>query len=323
MTDCNINIPFYGKGKYLNATLASVENQTASKEALEVSIFDNCSPEPALEVISKSMRASSRVIRHSSNIGLAENWRHCLQYGDKECVHVLHADDILDPTFYTKVLALFDNYEDVGLVHTGYRPFLSRKTSPAYWRALLKKKTTPESQVHVLRAGDDAVRHIIKGVLTPSVVLRRKAIEEVGLFRSDLYSPDEEYWARVAARWAVAYITEPLISYRYHDQNNQVQAWMYPDFWVNFQETRQARLGHLACPNDQEINDEAASLGRLAVSIALKLLATGEVNSARNYLNNALTVYPAISQDRWFCRVSRWISEGVFGRFKAALFSSH
>jgi glycosyltransferase involved in cell wall biosynthesis len=323
MIGCNINIPFFGKGIFLNETLASILRQTASKRALEISIFDNCSPEPATQAISPTMKQRCQLFRNSSNVGLAENWRRCLEYGDRECVHVLHADDTLDPTFYVKVLDLFARHENLGLVHTGYRPFLTRKSSLAYWRSLLSSKPIQNEGVQLYAAGDDAVRHVINGVLTPSVVLRRKAVVDVGLFRSDLYSPDEEYWARVAARWNVAFLTEPLVKYRYHDQNNQVQAWMYPDFWLNFQATRQARLAHLACPNDEEIKKEAASLGRLAVSIALKLLATGEAKSARNYLEHALAVYPDISSDLRFRRVSRWISEGFFGRCKAVLCCSH
>jgi glycosyltransferase involved in cell wall biosynthesis len=48
-------------------------------------------------------------------------------------------------------------------------------------------------------------------VFTPSVVIRRDCIEEVGLFQESLsVSEDFNLWLRIAARWRIAYLPEPL-----------------------------------------------------------------------------------------------------------------
>lgn len=48
-------------------------------------------------------------------------------------------------------------------------------------------------------------------VFTPTVVVRRDCIEEVGLFQESLtVSEDFNLWLRMAARWRIAYLPEPL-----------------------------------------------------------------------------------------------------------------
>lgn len=48
-------------------------------------------------------------------------------------------------------------------------------------------------------------------VFTPTVVIRRDCIEEVGLFQESLsVSEDFNLWLRIAARWPIAYLREPL-----------------------------------------------------------------------------------------------------------------
>src|SRR5688572_29145963 len=104
MRGCNVNIPYYGRGQYLRRTLRSVLSQTVRREELEITIFDDCCPEEAEKYIPTKEDARCRVIRNVSNVGMVENWNRCLEHGDRECIHVLHGDDILDPEFYVEIL---------------------------------------------------------------------------------------------------------------------------------------------------------------------------------------------------------------------------
>ena len=235
MIFCNVNIPYYGKGEFLHAALLGVLNQTCADVTLEVTVFDDESPEPAEAVINNLHENCCRIIRYKNNIGMVPNWNRCLEYGDKEFIHILHGDDLISSEFYLKVFFILGEYPEIGLVHTEYQSLFSRKTSSRYWGALVRKRPKHDNKNKIFRAGDEAVRH--------TLVMRRKAVQETGLFREDLpYSADEEYWARLAKKWAVAYIPEPLTSYRHHRNNYQLKTWLKPDFWQKFRETRHACL---------------------------------------------------------------------------------
>lgn len=324
MISCNVNIPFYGKGKLLRAAIRSVATQDIERERLSVTVFDDNSPEAASGALSGRHDASVGVIRNPQNLGMVRNWNRCLEFGDGEYVHVLHYDDLLQPTFYSEVLRLFDAHQNLGLVYTGSTPIFSRRTSTRFWGAVLDRGPMADDGVTIIDRGDEAVRHLMRGVVCSSAVLRRETIRDVGLFREDLtYSSDEEYWGRIAARWGVAYVRKPLIRYRYHEKNYQLTTWTKPDFWEKWCATRVAQINHLRVKTDRDANEQAAQMARVAVGIAMKLLAKGNYGWASKYLDHAIGVYPKICTEVWFRRVSSWISEGFVGRTKAWLRSAH
>ncbi len=166
------------------------------------------------------------------------------------------------------------------------------------------------------------MRQVSKGVICSAVVLRRAAVEEIGLFRADLkYSADEEYWARLAKRWSVAYLPMPLVSFRYHSANHELATWIKPDFWELFQQTRAARYAHLDEVSPGEIEQERRGNARLAVAIATSLLANGDVKHTQDYLDRALQADPNIRSDKWFKRTSHWLKQGGWGKLKARISS--
>jgi cellulose synthase/poly-beta-1,6-N-acetylglucosamine synthase-like glycosyltransferase len=324
MITCDSNIPYYGKGEYLLQAVRRMLAQNVPEKLHNVTVFDDCSPDPATRYIPASWQARCSVIRNPTNVGMVPNWNACLQYGTRECVHLPHGDDLLDPSFLSLVLPIFKHHPEVGLVHTNYRPLFSRRTSTRYWGALLRRQQQRGNDIVFFEAGDEAVRHVMQGVICSSAILRRNAVLDVGLFREDLpYSSDEEYWARVASRWGVAYVPEPLTTYRYHSSNHQLKTWLAPDFWSNMLATRQARYAHLVSPTRNEFSAETLATARLATGIALKLLASGYVDDARTYLGHASTSCPDVTADKWFRRVSTWASQDGVGRLKAWLRSSH
>jgi glycosyltransferase involved in cell wall biosynthesis len=325
MASCNVNIPYYGKLALLRETLRSIEKQKECQDyGVTVTVFDDCSPEMATEGVLNVPGSTLAVMRNPANLGMVANWNRCLEYGSGEWVHVLHCDDVLHPFFYAQVLPLFKSYEHVGFVHTDCDPIFARKSSTRYWGSIVRKHQARGNSVAVFNRGDDAVRHVMQGLYCSSVVLRREAVQDVGAFRSDLpYSSDEEYWARVAARWGVAYISKPLTRYRYHQDNYQLSTWTMPDFWDKWRQTRLAQMNHLRGRTDQDDRGQAQAMAVVAVGVAHKLLAKGSHVWASRFLEHASDAYPAIRDDAWFRRVSSWLEQGSIGRLKAWSRSSH
>jgi len=299
---------------------ASLRGQTLL-DRLTVRIIDDQSPQPASSFLTPD--SVIEIERNPHNLGMVGNWNRCLQTGQHSYVHVLHYDDLIAPEFYERVLPIFEQSDKIGLVYTGTRLIYTRKTSFPYWLARLRRnKTSAPTQPMIFPAGDEAVRRVSKGVICSAVVLRRAAVEDVGLFRADLkYSADEEYWARLAKRWSVAYLPDPLVSFRYHSANHELATWVKPDFWELFQKTRAARFAHLEHVAPAELEQERRSNARLAVSIATNLLAKGCVTDAQTYLERAVQADPDIRQHKWFKRISAWVEQGSWGQLKARISS--
>lgn len=323
MIECNVNIPFYGDGRLLSGLLESLAGQVSAGGRISVMVVDDDSPCPAGKYIFASgIRCG--LLRNPRNLGMVRNWNLCLEFGSHECVHVLHYDDLLDPMFYLSVLPVFESDERIGLVYTDSGARFSRRSSSCFWVQLARRPRPRGGGVEVFEAGDDAVRQVAAGVACSSAVIRRSAIRDVGLFRTDLpYSSDEEYWARIASRWKVAKVGKPLTIFRCHKSNHELDTWLLPDFWDQMKTVRRARYGFIKKPARDDWRAERERLSRLALSIAFKLLARGHAAHAKRYLERAREIHPDAVFPRDYDLVGKLLSMGRLGRTIAWLRSPH
>jgi len=323
MIELNVNIPFYGKGRLLQNCLKSVFDNLNNNK-LEIAIFDDASLDNAVEFLRTEWKSHCSVYRHEKNIGMVANWNSCLQHGDKEYVHVLHYDDALKPIFYAKVLKILKDNQKVGLVHTDAHSVFFRKTSTRYWGTILKKRSKSYGDIYIYKAGDEAVRHTINGLICSSVIIRRDTIADVGIFNENFsYSADEEYWARIGSRWDIAYLSEPLIAYSYHHDNYQVKTWKRSDFWEKYLDTRKVRFSYMKHPNEDDFINFNSSIAHVAVVISHRLLAAGFPDLSREYMKHAVEFNPDIIKDKYYKRLKNLLSLSSIGRLGAWLRSSH
>jgi hypothetical protein len=100
-------IPVYNGEAFLRQTLESVAAQTLRPDRLIV--LDNCSTDRTEEIARSFTGIPCEFIRNASNLGLFGNLNRCLEFAtETEFLHILHADDLINPEFYattTKLLA--------------------------------------------------------------------------------------------------------------------------------------------------------------------------------------------------------------------------
>jgi hypothetical protein len=113
----------------------------------------------------------------------------------------LDADDKWLPAKLQRQMALLQEQPDVGLVCSTCLLGESEKEAG---------RVFPRN-VHVTgRLFQGLISNCF--VFTPTVVIRRGCLEDVGLFRESLaVSEDFNLWLRIAARWRIAYLQEPLV----------------------------------------------------------------------------------------------------------------
>lgn len=195
-------IPSYQHAKYVCAAVQSVLAQT--HQQLQVIVIDDGSRDESPQLL-KQFEPDVRVkLVLNSNQGVCRTLNQGIELASGDYIAFLASDDLYAPNKIEKQLEVFSRDSETGMVYSQARSFGE------------EDKVFPRRVIsgHIF----DNLMHsnFIPG---SSVMISRKVIEEVGSFDVSLKVEDWDYWLRVAKKWKVAGIAEPLISYRVHGQN--------------------------------------------------------------------------------------------------------
>ncbi|GAA0589639.1 hypothetical protein GCM10009416_30260 [Craurococcus roseus] len=229
----SVVVPNYNYARYMHERLGSIFRQTHPVQ--EVVVLDDCSTDDSLEVIPAVAAKAGREVRlapNKANSGsVFAQWRKAAEYAKGEFVWIAEADDLSDPDFLARVVALMKDDPKVVLGFSDSRT-IHADGSPM-WDSYKGYYATVEpnalSRTEVMRA-DAFVRRFlgVKNLIlnVSAVVWRRDALlraldacqEELRGFKMAgdwrLYL---EALARPGAR--VAYEARPLNVHRRHAQS--------------------------------------------------------------------------------------------------------
>jgi glycosyltransferase involved in cell wall biosynthesis len=143
---------------------------------------------------------------NEDNIGMTRNFNRCMQYASGEWFGLIGSDDYYKPGAIDRAVTVLHKLPPSLVVY-------SRDSKG--WR------TTP---------GNEAVRNL----QLPSGsgnFWHRSIYEDVGGFDERLhFSPDGEYWFRIATKYPVVGVPEKYSVYRKHGANLMYETWRKPDF---------------------------------------------------------------------------------------------
>lgn len=217
-----IGIPTYNSENYLRASLDSIASQTYKD--IEVIISDNLSTDRTCEIAREYVEKYGWTLNvNEENIGAAGNFNKLIELSRGEFVAIYHADDIYEPTIVEESIARFESDPEIGLVGT-----MSKKIDKSsHYVETFSLTRCFAKQGKSVFSFDDAMLGIMKSCqleifyFTPSVMVRKKAYDEVGVFDigdSPYKSArDYEMWLRIARRYKTAIINKPLMNYRIHE----------------------------------------------------------------------------------------------------------
>lgn len=165
----------------------------------------------------------TKLVFNESNLGTYGTLNVGLAHVSGDFVAVLNDDDVWLPTKLERQVELMDAHPNVGLVHTGgeFIDAQGNRTEGSPLGFAFPK----------FEAGDLLLRLIYSNTIIASAVLARKrCFDELGPFDASYFgSGDWEMWLRIAERWELGFVDEPLTLYRIHGQNashNLERIWL-------------------------------------------------------------------------------------------------
>jgi glycosyltransferase involved in cell wall biosynthesis len=182
---------------------------------LELIVVDDCSTDDSASVLDRyASNPRVRIVRHTTNTGSIRAYNEGLAMARGEFIGVFDADDYaLDPHAVARQVSVFDADPCVGLVYSAFDQVDEDSQS---FRAC-----RPFAQDYVRDGLAEFADLIFLNYIAHSgTLVRRTCHEALGYYDLGLpYAGDWELWLRVAARYAVGYLSAPLYAYRVHVNN--------------------------------------------------------------------------------------------------------
>lgn len=197
VTEVAVIIPCYNSASSLARALDSALAQTHRDFRIYV-IDDGSTDDTAAVLPSYSDRVITVPQPHS---GQAAARNHGIRISSSPYIAFLDADDEWLPTKLERQLEILKGDPRIGMIYSD----------------CLTSGTGPFAGSHFARVGPPASGRVFVpflsscNVFTPTVMVRRECLNDVGLFNESLpVCEDFNLWLRIAARWQVAVIPEAL-----------------------------------------------------------------------------------------------------------------
>lgn len=225
----SICIPTYNAGAYVEAALASVDEQTYRN--LEVVISDDGSNDGTQDRIREYERSSRypvRFFQHAHDT-IAGNWNHCIAKSAGKYVKFLFQDDRLEPTCVAEMVGLAERFENTGLVFSPRRLIFCPYENSEHCQQFVRNYSvlhTAWSKLQTIQDGRSLLSdpclfsNPLNKIGEPTVVLlNRELLVRLGGFDGSLCQlVDLDMWWRVMQCSNVAFVDKILSEFRVHSR---------------------------------------------------------------------------------------------------------
>lgn len=206
----SVCIPAFQAERYVREAVESALAQTGPE--LEVIVFDDASTDGTIAALADLEDPRLRLCRQHTNVGISRNRNSCLKRARGRYLAWLDADDLLQPGALARALTVLDRNPGAGLVHGGHYVIGEDGRRLPNWPAPFDRDTVEPRR--------EAFAELLLSnyVTSSTTVVRRDCYRTLGTYDPALTrnGEDWELWLRIAARHDVAYVAEPLASYRRH-----------------------------------------------------------------------------------------------------------
>lgn len=193
----------YNGERFLRPAIESILNQTFRD--FELIVIDDCSTDNSPRILREFTDERIRIIRNGRNLGIAETMNKGIAAARGEYIALQDHDDLSRPTRFECQVAFLDGHPEVGMVGSSCNIIDEAGSLVPHWPVEYEN-----------------LRWALLWrcpFFHTSVMLRRKATQEVGGYSSDTkyrFAEDYEFMSRLALRHEVANIPKLLACWRAH-----------------------------------------------------------------------------------------------------------
>ncbi len=199
MPKVTVLMPTYNVAPYVKEAIDSVLWQTYRD--FELLVIDDCSTDETVEMVRSIEDARIRIVQNEKNVGLAENLNRGLSHITTEYVARMDGDDIAEPFWLEREVAILDSHPEIGICSAGFERF-----------------GTANSLVCFPERHEDIMANMLFecSVIVPT--FRMSLYRDHGLRYSTEAFPAEDYrfWADCLRITKMYNIQETLFRYRMH-----------------------------------------------------------------------------------------------------------
>jgi glycosyltransferase involved in cell wall biosynthesis len=208
----SVLIPTYNYARFLPAAIESVLAQEFRD--FELLIVDDCSADDTAEVVQPFRDRDPRVhfSVNAANLGMVDNWNHCLELARGEYIKFLFGDDKLcHRQALGKMAAMLEKHPTATLAASARVILGDNSEVLDVWRPLAEGCHDGRTIIteYLMENGKNLVGE-------PSAVLFRKADARRGFDARYRQVVDVEMWFHLLEKGDLAYTREPLCAFRCH-----------------------------------------------------------------------------------------------------------
>jgi glycosyltransferase involved in cell wall biosynthesis len=204
----SVVIPLYNKQAYVERAVASVLQ--SGYPAHEVIVVDDGSTDAGPQRVSAMSEPRVRLIRQP-NGGVAAARNRGISEASGDYVAFLDADDYWSPEYLPAIADLIARFPQCGLYATHFYYFRDDgfRQVPQLWG--IKADSRPQQIERFFEIWSHAIFFCTCSVVVPMRILRDFGIR---FPEGEQHGEDQDVWFRIAERWPIGYLAQPLVGYR-------------------------------------------------------------------------------------------------------------
>jgi glycosyltransferase involved in cell wall biosynthesis len=213
----SIIMPCFNHSRFLVEAIESIRNQVY--EDFELIVTDDCSKDDSADIIRRYEKIDRRIIGvfHEKNSGEGKSRNDALAVSSGEFIAFCDSDDVWEKEKLSLQLECFKNLTEYGAIHSD--------------SMIIDENSQPTGQCFstiyqkgMRLSGDLFDQFCISNFINvPTVMLRRKCIEDAGYFEEDFrYLADWIYWVSVSRRHTFFYLDKATARYRVHSDSTSL-----------------------------------------------------------------------------------------------------
>lgn len=207
-------IPVYNGERFIRQTLESVARQRLQPD--RVIVLDNCSTDGTESVVKGFQALSCEWIRNPQNLGLFGNCNRALQFAPQtKYLHLLCADDLIEPAFYQRLTRELDACDGFGLAYSLDERIDENDKSLSLSGKISGDATQIPPDIFLSRKAEIANQAFSGSLMKTNY--QKPPCE----FRLDMpILADVAWWAAFGKHCRkIVQVNEPLCKYRWHGDN--------------------------------------------------------------------------------------------------------